>query len=192
MQAQLERVEEIESKYDVIITPHDANSTAYLDPVALDEVESFLMMMEALSASQKQNRIMMVLEEENISGVSTQANSTTTTWPIDCSNQVDQYVTMSDGSRIHVQGTVYYVGLVRKTSENGKVYLSGYISDCYVDGIYSGTQRFLSGSLNIQGSGTSGASYCPSGTILFEVSFQTLTVTGKQTFYYPIIDFVAP
>ena len=121
-----------------------------------------------------------------------QADSTVTSWDLNCSNQVNEYVTLADGSRIQVRGTVYYDGYVRKTVIDGKVYLSGYVSNCYVEGIYTGTQSFLSGSLNIQGNGTTGALYCPSGTILFEVSFQMLTVSGRHTFWYPIIDLVAP
>ena len=54
-----------------------------------------------------------------------QADSTVTSWDFNRSNQVNEYVTLADGSRIQVRGTVYYDGYVRKTVIDGKVYLSG-------------------------------------------------------------------
>ena len=58
-----------------------------------------------------------------------QADSTVTSWDFNRSNQVNEYVTLADGSRIQVRGTVYYDGYVRKTVIDGKVYLSGYVSN---------------------------------------------------------------
>lgn len=193
IQTQKQKIEELELRYGVSITPHDPNSTDYLAPSVLEEVENFLIIMETISEAQQQNRTIVLFDEESTScRTMMQADSTVTSWDFNRSNQVNEYVTLADGSRIQVRGTVYYDGYVRKTVIDGKVYLSGYVSNCYVEGIYTGTQSFLNGSLNIQGNGTTCASYCPSGTILFEVSFQMLTVSGRHTFWHPIIDLIVP
>ena len=194
IETQTEKVKDLESRYGVCITPHDANSTDYLAPSALEEVENYLIIMDAFVRMQRQNEVGVSVFEEEISFSETleQTSSTVTSWDIDRSNYVDDYVTLADGSRFNVRGNVYYEGYAQKTVTDGKVYLSGYISNCYVEGIYTGTQSFLGGSLNIQGNGTTAASYCPSGTLLFEVSFQAMTVSGRHTFWYPIIDFVTP
>lgn len=107
--------------------------------------------------------------------------------------EIDEHVTQGQYG-FYVRGTMRTTWFVNKSTVNGKVYLSGRVTNCrFLSGTsYSGTASFVGGSLNVQGNGTSCATTRPSADMSFEVVYDLLTVVFEHTFDTSYVELYLP
>lgn len=182
-ESQDSRLQELEDKYGVKITLNDENTVLSNDDVK--ELEDFL---SELTTTVDSYKVCLVSR-------TAQARGTMRDGLYNCSwnRPVDEHVSSDDGRYgFNVTGTLYMTWNVNKTTTNGKVYLSGAITGCYVVGSYSGSMSLLGGSINAEGNGTNCATTNPIAVCFFEVQYSLLTITFLHSFSADVIDFYLP
>ncbi len=171
-----EKVRSLEEKYNARITPNDGNYN-FIDPETLAKVEAFLI---ELNKTQLKPERKIVRKASGING--------TSNW--DWDEKVDQYIRIDSSTQFRVRGTLHILGSITEKRSDGKIYLSGKVTDCYIaNGSYVGSMEFKYGSLGIQGSGTTVASVSPQATVLFEIPIDHVTVSTEYTWYSSYWDF---